>query len=87
MEGDIEQPAVMRQSGNNGDANLRMDLNDALRLLSEKERLCVTLQLMEGQPIDKIAEITGMPQNTVKSHLSRGKKKMAEYLRVNGYGR
>lgn len=87
VEGDIEQPAVMRQSGNNGDANLRMDLNDALRLLSEKERLCVTLQLMEGQPIDKIAEITGMPQNTVKSHLSRGKKKMAEFLRANGYGR
>lgn len=87
VEGDIEQTAVMKQSANTGDSNLRMDINDALRLLSENERLCVTLQLMEGQPIDKIAEITGMNQNTVKSHLSRGKKKMAEFLKANGYGR
>lgn len=41
----------------------------------------------DGQPIDKIAEITGMPLNTVKSHLSRGKEKLATYLKNNGYDR
>ena len=37
--------------------------------------------------IKKIAEITGMAEGTVKSHLSRGKEKMANYLKQNGYGR
>jgi RNA polymerase sigma-70 factor (ECF subfamily) len=82
---DIDSMAVRRMSGSYGDDNLRMDLYEALKLLTDNERTCITLQLMEGQPIDKIAEITDMPQNTVKSHLSRGKKKMADYLRQNGY--
>ena len=37
--------------------------------------------------IDKIAEITGIPANTVKSHLKRGKDKLAIYLKQNGYDR
>ena len=35
--------------------------------------------------IDKIAGITGIPAGTVKSHLSRGKEKLATYLKRNGY--
>ena len=50
-----------------------------------EERLCVTLRLMEGQPVKRIAEISGMTENTVKSHLHRGKSKLATYLRENGY--
>jgi RNA polymerase sigma-70 factor (ECF subfamily) len=65
--------------------NLKMDLYKALQLLNDKERICITLQLMEGQSIDKISEISSIPQNTVKSHLARGKKKMADFLRANGY--
>ena len=42
---------------------------------------------MEGQSIDHITMVTGMREGTVKSHLSRGKKKMADYLRHNGYDR
>lgn len=63
-----------------------MDIYEALRLLNHSERVCITLQLMEGQPIDKISAITEIPENTVKSHLARGKKKMANFLRANGYG-
>jgi RNA polymerase sigma-70 factor (ECF subfamily) len=29
----------------------------------------------------------GLPQNTVKSHLKRGKEKLTEYLKTNGYDR
>lgn len=65
----------------------KMDIYSALALLSDNERLCVTLQLMEGETLDKIAEITGMAQGTVKSHLFRGKQKLANYLRQNGYGK
>ena len=81
----IDQTVALRQS-NGGDASLRMDLQEALAILSPAERTCITLQLMEGQPIDKISEITDMAQGTVKSHLSRGKQKLAMYLKKNGYG-
>ena len=67
-------------------AGLKMDLYKALSLLKPDERTCITLQLIDGQPIDKIAEITQMPEGTVKSHLSRGKKQLANYLKENGYG-
>jgi RNA polymerase sigma-70 factor (ECF subfamily) len=66
---------------------LNIDLYKALQILTERERLCITLQLMEGQPIERISEISGMKPNTVKSHLLRGKEKLANYLRQNGYDR
>ena len=64
-----------------------MDIYSALALLKPDERTCVTLQLIDGYPIDQIAKITGIPENTVKSHLHRGKEKMVNYLKQNGYDR
>ena len=64
---------------------LKMDLYAALALLKPDERTCITLQLVDGYDIAAIARITGMKAGTVKSHLSRGKEKMANYLRQNGY--
>lgn len=77
-------PASARAKGNS-DCELKMDLQGALGVLSHNERVCITLQLIEGQPVDKIALITKMPVNTVKSHLARGKKKLVAYLKDNGY--
>ncbi|MCO6026050.1 RNA polymerase sigma factor [Prevotella cerevisiae] len=84
---DLDAPQVRGRIGEGSDRNLSMDLYNALQILSEKERLCITLQLIEGQPIEKIAEISGLNSNTVKSHLLRGKEKLANYLRKNGYDR
>lgn len=81
----IDTAVALRQTTNAADSGLRLDLQDALAILSPAERICITLQLMEGQPIDKISGITDMAEGTVKSHLSRGKQKMAMYLRKNGY--
>ena len=67
--------------------SLKMDIYKAMGILRDDERTCITLQLIEGQPIDRIAEITGITQNTVKSHLARGKQKLANYLKQNGYER
>ncbi|MBQ6063451.1 MAG: RNA polymerase sigma factor [Prevotella sp.] len=83
----IDQPAVVRRHSEQADSGLRMDLAEALAILSPAERTCITLQLMEGQPINKIAEVTGMAESTIKSHLSRGKQKLANYLKNNGYDR
>ena len=77
----ISSPDKSKYSG------LRMDVYKALRNLKEEERLCVTLQIIEDLPIEKIVEITGFRPGTVKSHISRGKYKLVEYLKKNGYDR
>ena len=68
-------------------SSFKMDIYAALALLKPDERTCITLQLIDGYDIQKIAEITGIKEGTVKSHLSRGKEKMATFLKNNGYDR
>jgi RNA polymerase sigma-70 factor (ECF subfamily) len=84
---DIDTSRAVKNSSVSSDENLKMDLYKALSLLKPDERTCITLQLIDGHQIDKIAEITGIPENTVKSHLRRGKEKMVYYLKQNGYDR
>ena len=69
------------------EVGLQMDLYAALALLKPNERTCITLQLIDGYDIAAIAKITHLKEGTVKSHLSRGKEKLANYLRQNGYDR
>ena len=69
------------------ESSVTADINEAMRLLRPDERTCVTLHLMEDLTIDKIADITGMPEGTVKSHIARGKEKLVTYLKKNGYER
>ena len=84
---DIDTSRAVKNSSVSSDENLKMDLYKALSLLKPDERTCITLQLIDGHQSDKIAEITGIPENTVKSHLRRGKEKMVNYLKQNGYDR
>lgn len=85
---DADTPAVAaRSGGTTADCALGIDILNALATLKPEERTCITLQLIEGQPIDKIASIMGMTSGTVKSHLHRGKEKLATYLKNNGYER
>jgi len=81
----IDQATCNENSCNS--PQLRMDIYQALSLLKDDERTCITLQLIDGESIDHIAEITGIAPNTVKSHLKRGKDKLANFLRRNGYER
>ena len=78
-----QQPPSL--TGGDGGWVFHHDLDLALATLTESERTCVVLQCIEGQSIKEIADITGLPPNTVKSHLLRGKKNLANYLRKNGY--
>ena len=68
-------------------SEIKLDLYAALALLKPDERTCITLQLIDGYDIAGIAKITQMKEGTIKSHLSRGKEKLANYLRQNGYDR
>lgn len=94
-EGDYSHPQIYRQNSSlqqdysltSHPSSLKMDIYSALALLKPDERTCITLQLIDGYPIDQISKITGIGENTVKSHLKRGKEKLANYLRENGYDR
>ena len=79
------QLAERQQPTANSQQPLKMDLYAALALLKPDARTCITLQLIDGYDIAGIAKITGLKEGTVKSHLSRGKEKLANYLRQNGY--
>lgn len=82
---DLDSAEVMSQTSVQRDTTIGSDIYQALQQLSPPERTCVTLNVMEDLPTAKIAVVTGMPEGTVKSHISRGKTKLANYLRKNGY--
>ena len=77
----------LAERSSSSSSSLTMDLRQALAVLKDEERTCITLQLIDGYDIKEIARITQIKEGTVKSHLSRGKEKMANYLRQNGYDR
>lgn len=82
---DIDGVPGMKTRAVAADGNLKMDIYDALARLNDNERSCLSLQLIDGYQINRIAEITGMAEGTVKSHISRGKKKLSNFLKQNGY--
>ena len=48
--------------------------------VSEKERACLTLAYAAGMSHPEIGEVTGMPLGTIKSHITRGKQKLQDWL-------
>lgn len=76
---DNDQPCFDR------DPNLRDDLYRAMSLLTETERLCITLALVEDRPTKEVAKITGLKESTIRSHIHRGREKMTEFLKENNY--
>lgn len=60
-----------------------MDVAVALKALNETERSIIILFYMEDKPIKDIVAITSLPEGTVKSHLSRAKNKLADFLGRN----
>ena len=62
------------------DTDGRMDLDDALKGLSEVERLCVSLCHGAGLSHPEIAAAMDLPLGTVKSHVKRGLDKLRARL-------
>jgi RNA polymerase sigma-70 factor, ECF subfamily len=58
-------------------------LQRALEELPEKLRLVLLLSAMEGQTIEEIAAMVGVPVGTVKSRIFFARKKLAEKLRCH----
>lgn len=53
-----------------------------MKHLSLNERLMVTLSYSAGMSNSEIADVTGAPLGTIKSHLYRAKKKLAKLLNM-----
>jgi RNA polymerase sigma-70 factor (ECF subfamily) len=58
----------------------RLDVDAALGRLSGAERLCLVLAHVEGMSHSEIAESTGLPLGTVKSHINRGAARLRRWL-------
>ena len=51
-----------------------------LEALPEKQRQAVMLYYMDERPVDEVAEMMGMPVNTVKTHLHCARASLADAL-------
>ena len=58
----------------------RLELRDALAELSDDYREAVVMHDLGGIPYEEIAQLTGVSIGTVKSRISRGRKRLAHLL-------
>ncbi|MDQ6672021.1 MAG: sigma-70 family RNA polymerase sigma factor [Chloroflexota bacterium] len=56
------------------------EVREALQQLPAVQSLTLTLHYFEDLRYEDIADVTGLPLNTVKSHIRRGKERLAQLL-------
>ncbi|MFZ4455688.1 MAG: RNA polymerase sigma factor [Bacteroidales bacterium] len=66
-------------------SDCKIDVYESMKVLKPEERTAIMLFYMEDHPVEKISKIMDCPTGTVKSHLSRGREKLAEYFKNTGY--
>lgn len=69
--GDLAEPA--ESSEDTGRDEIGTRLAPLLERLSGAQRAAVTLYYYEDRSVEEVARILGMPENTVKTHLSRAR--------------
>lgn len=65
----------------------KVDLERGLRHLKEDHRSVILLFYYHEFSIREIAEVMGVPEGTVKTYLSRGRKALEKWLKGEGYER
>jgi RNA polymerase sigma-70 factor (ECF subfamily) len=58
------------------------ELRRRIEALPEKQRQAVTLYYLDERTVEEVAEMMGLPPNTVKTHLHRGRARLAAALGV-----
>lgn len=56
-----------------------IELKEALGALEERYRLPIELYYGQGYKVKEIAALTALPENTIKTYLSRGRKQLAKF--------
>jgi RNA polymerase sigma-70 factor (ECF subfamily) len=75
VQGHIDAPDARIEA-----AELETVMQQAIATLDEEHRLLVVLRDIEELSYDEIAEITGLPEGTVKSRLHRARVALKEHL-------
>ncbi len=57
-----------------------LDLLEAVNKLNEKHKNAIILFYFQDLPISEIAKVMNIPENTVKTYLSRGKERLKKLL-------
>ena len=77
------EDALNLPSEDSSDASFRyQQLYQALDSLPEKEKAAISLFYFEDLSIKEIAAILGIPQGTVKYHLSMGRTHLKQHIRL-----
>ena len=74
------EQAEVDAEGAGGDAEGRIDLDEALKVLAPAERICVTMCFGAGLSHQEAADALNLPLGTVKSHVKRGLDKLRTRL-------
>lgn len=74
------EPEDVELASHEVDSNRRMDLDEAMRVLSPAEQMCVSLCFGGGLSHAETAEALNTPLGTVKSHVKRGLDKLRRRL-------
>ncbi|HTR01478.1 MAG TPA: sigma-70 family RNA polymerase sigma factor [Candidatus Acidoferrum sp.] len=82
----LDQDAELPEQAVENTSAMALDLNRALAQLGAAVRLCVVLSYHEGMSHGAIADLTGLPLGTVKSHINRGGAQLREYLAAYATG-
>jgi RNA polymerase sigma-70 factor (ECF subfamily) len=59
-------------------------LRRSIEALPERQRQAVTLYYLDERPVEEVAEMMGLPANTVKTHLHRARARLAAVLAAEG---
>jgi RNA polymerase sigma-70 factor (ECF subfamily) len=62
------------------------EVRQALAELNAPQRLALTLHYFDDMRYEDIAQVMGLPLNTVKSHIRRGKERLSRLLGRDGNG-
>ena len=80
----LSDPAVLEETERThatpGPAADDVALRRQVDALPERQRQAVTLYYLDERPVDEVAEMLGMPVNTVKTHLHRARARLAAAL-------
>ncbi len=78
------QEAVEGLAAPDGPAAGDLELRRSIEALPEKQRQAITLYYLDERPVEEVAEMMGLPANTVKTHLHRARARLASALAAEG---
>lgn len=76
--------ASLSRPGSGVSQEEKMDIHDAVRQLNDPYRTLIVLKYFEGLTIAEISKMSSKPEGTIKSDLSKAKKKLRSILK-EGY--